>query len=87
MKAMLRPTLAPFFPSMSFGLRDSIEYAGLMTDDLLSKRTDVYVQGVYQKAAGPSTHSVLDQALIAGAQGVSSNAKQFVARVAMRHAF
>ncbi|WP_250455287.1 porin [Caballeronia sp. ATUFL_M2_KS44] len=64
-----------------------IQSAGLMADYLLSKRTDVYVQGVYQKVGGPSTHSVLDQAFIPGAQGVSSNSKQFVARVAMRHAF
>ncbi|WP_250516242.1 porin [Caballeronia sp. INDeC2] len=64
-----------------------IHSAGLMADYFLSKRTDVYLQGAYQKIAGKSTDSVMDQAFVPGTQGLSSNSKQFVARVALRHAF
>ncbi|KND59554.1 Outer membrane protein (porin) [Candidatus Burkholderia verschuerenii] len=68
-------------------VKPRIHSAGLMADYFLSKRTDVYLQTVYQKIAGKSTDSVMDQAYIPGAQGVSSNSNQFVARVALRHAF
>ncbi|MDR5759427.1 porin [Caballeronia sp. LZ035] len=68
-------------------VKPRIHSAGLMADYSLSKRTDVYVQGAYQKIAGGSTDSVLDQAYIPGAQNVSSNSAQLVARVALRHAF
>ncbi|AJW98511.1 gram-negative porin family protein [Burkholderia gladioli] len=59
---------------------------GLMADYNISKRTDVYVQGVYQKVSG-STGTFLDQAYITGADNSSSSNKQFVARVALRHLF
>ncbi|GJH29236.1 porin [Caballeronia novacaledonica] len=75
------------YDSTAGTVRPRIHSAGLMADYFLSKRTDVYVQGAYQKIAGASTGSVLDQAYIPGAQGVSSNAEQFIARVAVRHAF
>jgi predicted porin len=75
------------YDSTAGKVKPKIHSAGLMADYLLSKRTDVYVQGVYQKIAGSSTDSVLDHAYIPGAQGVSSNSEQFVARVALRHAF
>jgi predicted porin len=68
-------------------IKPKIHSAGLMADYSLSKRTDIYMQGVYQKIAGASTDSVLDRAYIPGAQGVSSSRSQFVARVALRHAF
>jgi predicted porin len=61
--------------------------AGLMTDYFVSKRTDVYLQGVYQHAGGDTTGSVLDMAYVVGADGVSSNRNQFVARVGIRHKF
>lgn len=59
---------------------------GLMADYNLSKRTDVYVQTVYQKVSG-STGTFLDQAYITGTDNSSSSNKQFVARVALRHLF
>ncbi|BAO89001.1 porin Gram-negative type precursor [Caballeronia cordobensis] len=61
--------------------------AGLMVDYSLSKRTDVYVQGVYQHAGGDKTGSVLDVAYVPGAADVSSTSNQVVARIAMRHKF
>jgi predicted porin len=60
---------------------------GLMADYNLSSRTDVYVQGTYQKVAGGQTGTVLDNAFVTGTQGSSSTSKQFVARVALRHKF
>ncbi|MFM0658660.1 porin [Paraburkholderia sediminicola] len=60
---------------------------GLMADYNLSKRTDVYVQGVYQKLSGGTTGTTLDTAFIPGADAPSSNASQLVARVAIRHQF
>jgi predicted porin len=68
-------------------VKPRLHSAGLMADYALSKRTDVYVQGVYQKTSGASTNSVMDQAYVPGAQGLSSSPKQFMARVALRHAF
>jgi predicted porin len=61
--------------------------AGLMADYSLSKRTDVYVQGVYQHAGGDKTGSVLDVAYVPGAADVSSTSNQVVARVGIRHKF
>jgi predicted porin len=59
---------------------------GLMADYNLSRRTDIYVQGVYQKVSG-STGTFLDQAFITGTDNSSSTNKQVVARVALRHLF
>ncbi|SAK77668.1 outer membrane protein (porin) [Caballeronia fortuita] len=75
------------YDSTAGTVKPHIHSAGLMADYFLSKRTDVYMQGAYQKIAGGSTDSVMDQAFIPGTQGVSSNSEQFVARVALRHAF
>jgi predicted porin len=75
------------YDAASGTVKPHIHSAGLMADYSLSKRTDVYVQTVYQKIAGSSTDSALDQAYVPGAQGLSSNSQQFVARVALRHAF
>jgi predicted porin len=58
-----------------------------MVDYSLSKRTDVYVQGAYQHAAGDRTGSVLDVAYVPGAADVSSTTNQVVARVGIRHKF
>ena len=60
---------------------------GLMADYNLSKRTDLYVQAAYQKVAGGKTDTVLDNAYIPGAAGVSSTANQFAFRAAIRHKF
>jgi predicted porin len=60
---------------------------GLMADYSLSKRTDVYVQGVYQKLSGGSTGTVLDTAYIPGADAPSSTTSQVMARVGLSHQF
>ena len=60
---------------------------GVMADYNLSKRTDVYVQGAYQHAAGDKTGTALDFAAVPGADDASSNRNQLVARVALRHKF
>ncbi|MEM5339603.1 porin [Paraburkholderia azotifigens] len=61
--------------------------AGLMVDYNLSKRTDVYLQGAYQHAAGDKTGTVLDVAYVPGAADVSSTSNQLVFRAAIRHKF
>lgn len=61
--------------------------AGLMADYVLSKRTDIYVQGAYEKVAGDKTGTVLDYAYITGAGGISSTSSQVALRAAIRHRF
>ena len=60
---------------------------GMMADYAFSKRTDVYMQTVYQHVAGDSTGSVLDNAFVPGAANVSSNRNQLLIRAAIRHFF
>jgi predicted porin len=52
---------------------------GLMADYNLSVRTDVYVQGAYQRVSGNLTSTVLDMAYIPGATAPSSTNSQIVA--------
>ena len=59
---------------------------GLMVDYFLSKRTGFYAQAVYQHATG-STGTLLDNAYITGAAGISSDRSQVLARVGIKHAF
>ncbi|RAS25781.1 porin [Paraburkholderia bryophila] len=75
------------YDASSGSVKPKIHSVGLMADYNLSKRTDVYVQGEYQKVAGSSTHSILDDAFIPGVQSPSSTQNQVVARVALRHKF
>jgi len=58
----------------------------LLTDYSLSKRTDVYVLGALQKAAGTSSTGTAAVADI-GNEGDSSNSRQALVRVAIRHKF
>ena len=60
-------------------MKPKIHSVGLMADYNLSKRTDVYVQGEYQKVAGSSTNSILDDAFVPGTQSPSSTQNQVVA--------
>lgn len=69
------------------GVKPKVHTFGLMVDYNLSKRTDIYIQGAFQKVAGDSTGSSLDHAYVPGADDLSSNAKQAVARVGIRHKF
>lgn len=60
----------------------------LMADYNLSKRTDVYVQGAYQRVSGDMTGAPgIDNAYITGADDSSSNRSQSIARVGIRHKF
>ncbi|SFT85472.1 porin [Paraburkholderia aspalathi] len=63
------------------------QMVGVTGDYSLSRRTDVYLQGAYQRVGGDATGSVLDVAYVPGADGVSSNGNQFVVRAAIRHKF
>jgi predicted porin len=71
------------------GAQQSLHWnqAGVMAEYLLSKRTGVYSQVVYQRVSGGTTGTALDTAFIPGAAGVSSNSHQLVARVAVTHSF
>jgi predicted porin len=60
---------------------------GVMGQYLLSKRTSVYAQAVYQTLSGGDGSTPLDTAYIPGSAGASSNGHQFVARVGMSHSF
>lgn len=60
---------------------------GLMADYNLSKRTDVYVMASMQKAVSAQSGTALDQAYTGGADDSSSNDRQAVARVGIRHKF
>ncbi|CAG9172261.1 Outer membrane porin protein [Cupriavidus laharis] len=60
---------------------------GLMADYAFSKRTDIYLQGVYQHVAGDTTGTVLDVAYVPGAANVSSNRNQLLLRAGIRHFF
>ncbi|MGF6872678.1 porin [Paraburkholderia sp. MM5477-R1] len=64
-----------------------IHSVGLMADYNLSKRTDFYLQGAYQKVAGDKTNTALDLAYVPGAADASSTQNQFVIRAAIRHKF
>lgn len=60
---------------------------GLMADYNLSKRTDVYLQGAYQKVAGDKTGTIADGGYVVGTDGPSASANQFAVRAAIRHKF
>ncbi|MFM0644313.1 porin [Paraburkholderia bryophila] len=75
------------YDASSGSVKPKIHSVGLMADYNLSRRTDVYVQGEYQKVAGSSTHSILDDAFIPGVQAPSSTGTQVAVRVALRHKF
>jgi predicted porin len=67
--------------------KPKIHSVGLMADYNLSKRTDFYVQGVYQKVAGDKTNSILDGAFTPGTDAPSTTSNQVVVRLAIRHKF
>jgi predicted porin len=75
------------YDASSGSAKPKIHSVGLMADYNISKRTDFYVQGAYQKVAGDRTGSALDQAYVPGAADSSSTANQLVFRLAIRHKF
>ncbi|WP_144160254.1 porin [Paraburkholderia sp. BCC1885] len=56
-------------------------------DYLLSKRTDVYVMALYQRALGDDSTGGPAVAAITDTTAISSNGNQFVARIGIRHKF
>ncbi|MCC8400766.1 porin [Paraburkholderia sp. MMS20-SJTN17] len=60
--------------------------AMLQTDYALSKRTDIYLEGVYQNAHGAPADSVLSHAML-NTLSPSSTSTQVAVTVGMRHAF
>jgi predicted porin len=58
----------------------------LQTDYSLSKRTDVYLEGVYQHVHGAPAGSVLGDAMI-NTLSPSSTGTQVAVSVGLRHAF
>ena len=75
------------YDASSGSAKPKIHSVSLMADYNISKRTDFYVQGAYQKVAGDKTGSALDQAYVPGAADASSTQNQVVFRVAIRHKF
>jgi predicted porin len=67
--------------------KPKIHSFGLMADYNLSKRTDVYIQGAFQKVGGDTTGSSLDNAYVPGAADLSGSSRQVVGRVGLRHKF
>jgi predicted porin len=58
----------------------------LMTDYSLSKRTDIYLEGVYQHVSGAQAGSVLSDAMINGVSA-SSTGNQVLVTSGIRHSF
>ncbi|NML31222.1 porin [Paraburkholderia antibiotica] len=75
------------YEASSGTVKPKIHTVGLMADYNLSTRTDVYVQGQYQRVIGGTTQSILDNAFMLGTQAPSSTDKQVAVRVALRHKF
>lgn len=75
------------YDAASGTVKPRVHSAGLMADYFLSKRTDVYIEGAYQKIGTHATGSVMDNGYVPGADGQSTNRQQFVGRVALRHKF
>ncbi|MBB5503409.1 putative porin [Paraburkholderia sp. MM5384-R2] len=60
---------------------------GAMADYNLSKRTDVYVMASVQKSVNARSGTALDNAYTGGVDDSSSNERQVVARLGIRHKF
>jgi predicted porin len=69
-------------------VRPNWNQVGLMGDYLLSKRTDVYMQGVWQHVSGVANDmGGMSGALILGSAGQSSTSSQLLVHVGLRHKF
>jgi len=75
------------FRASSGDAKPKVHSFGLMADYNFSKRTDVYIQGAYQRVTGDKTGTALDMADLPGAANASSTASQFQVRAAIRHKF
>ncbi|WP_158905773.1 porin [Burkholderia sp. L27(2015)] len=81
----LKGNSVDFKPGASVGNQHFNEVS-LLTDYALSRRTDVYILGAYQRASGTSSTGSAAVADI-GNSGDSSNDGQAIVRVGMRHRF
>uniref|UniRef100_UPI0038BC0C38 porin n=1 Tax=Paraburkholderia guartelaensis TaxID=2546446 RepID=UPI0038BC0C38 len=69
-------------------VRPNWNEVGLMGDYLLSKRTDVYMQGVWQHVSGVADDmGGMSGALILGSAGQSSTSSQLLVHVGLRNKF
>ena len=66
--------------------KPKIHSLGLMADYNLSKRTDVYLMGAYQRIAGDAT-GCRSTAYVPGAADLSSTSKQLMVHAGIRHKF
>ena len=67
--------------------KPKIHSLGLMADYNLSKRTDVYLMGAYQRIAGDATKPVARLPYVPGAADLSSTSKQLMVHAGIRHKF
>ncbi|KVR11394.1 hypothetical protein WK09_21445 [Burkholderia ubonensis] len=75
------------FDAATGSIKPKYHTVGLMADYSLSKRTDVYLQGAWQKVAGDRTGTAADGGYVVGTDGPSSSSNQFAVRAAIRHKF
>ncbi|WP_179402041.1 porin [Burkholderia guangdongensis] len=75
------------FDAPAGSIKPKYHTVGLMADYSLSKRTDVYLQGAWQKVAGDRTGTALDGGYLIGTDGPSASSNQFAVRAAIRHQF
>lgn len=75
------------FDGAAGSVKPKYHTVGLMADYSLSKRTDVYLQGAWQKVAGDKTGTAADGGYVVGTDGPSASSNQFAVRAAIRHKF
>ncbi|HGO6146943.1 TPA: porin, partial [Burkholderia cepacia] len=75
------------FDAAAGSFKPKYHTVGLMADYSLSKRTDVYLQGAWQKVAGDKTGTAADGGYVVGTDGPSASSNQFAVRAAIRHKF
>ncbi|CAN0625064.1 general bacterial porin, GBP family [Burkholderia multivorans] len=75
------------FDAANGSIKPKYHTVGLMADYNLSKRTDVYLQGAWQRVTGDKTGTVADGGYVVGTDGPSSSPNQFAVRAAIRHKF
>ncbi|MBN3728179.1 porin [Burkholderia sp. Ac-20379] len=75
------------FDTADGAARPHYHTVGLMADYSLSKQTDVYLQGAWQRVGGDRPGGALDGGYLVGTDGPSATASQFSVRAAIRHKF
>lgn len=75
------------FDTADGGAKPHYHTIGLMADYSLSKQTDVYLQGAWQRVGGDHTGTAIDGGYLIGTDGPSATSSQFSVRAAIRHKF